>query len=260
MPVETPSLWQSRLRVFLSFFDAKGTVLISHEGFNIALTLCPQGLTALRKFFKTFEQTRSINLKCTTAPKHCFSRLVVKIKPHVIPFPCKAANKKRYITQKELDASYDEFTLLDVRNDYEVRVGTFKNATHLDIKNFTDLPQELTQAPQALKKKKVVIFCTGGIRCEKAAPLMESLGFEDVYQLEGGIIEYLRTSPTNNWQGECFTFDRRVSLTKRLQPGSYAMCFSCRAPLSAEDRLSHHYKQNTQCPYCFEAHAKSIEL
>ena len=248
--IKDTRLWNDRLRMFLAFFDVKGTILLSTEGINIALSLHPQGLIALKAWLKSFPLTRSIKLKCTTATQHCFSRLTVKIKPHIIPFPCKSSNEKRYITPEELDNDFDNCMLLDVRNDYEYRVGTFKNAQHLNIRHFTDLPEKLRKTPQAWKKKKVVVFCTGGIRCEKVAPLMDSLGFENVYQLEGGIVEYLRASRNNHWQGECFTFDRRVSLTTRLAQGSHIMCFSCRAPLSPSDQRSLNYKQNQHCPYC----------
>lgn len=249
-PIKNPRLWRDRLRVFLAFFDVKGTILLSTEGINIALSLNPQGLVALRRWLQGFALMRHIQLKCTTATRHCFARLNIKIKPHIIPFPCKSAQTKQYISPKTLDENYDDCLLLDVRNDYEYRVGTFANAVHLDIQRFTDLPEKLRSAPSQWKKRKVVLFCTGGIRCEKVAPFMESLGFENVYQLQGGIIEYLRASRKNHWKGECFTFDRRVSLTTHLSTGSYAMCFTCRAPLSQSERHSEEYKKGQHCPYC----------
>ena len=234
--------------MFLSFFDVKGTILLSTEGINIALTIAPQGLNALRMFLSTDSLMQNLTLKQTAAPSHCFARLTVKVKPHIIPFPCDSTPENHYISAQELDANYQDFLMLDVRNDYEVRVGTFKDAQHMDIAHFTDLPKKLSLSPKGWKKKKIVIFCTGGIRCEKVAPLMNSMGFQDVYQLQGGVIEYFRTSKNNQWHGECFTFDRRVSLTTNLSPGSYAMCFECRAPLSPEEQKI--TQEGAPCPHC----------
>ncbi|MCY4413831.1 MAG: rhodanese-like domain-containing protein [Alphaproteobacteria bacterium] len=243
-------LWQTRLKTFLHFFDIKGTILISTEGINISLSLSPVALTALQRFLTTFQETKNMVLKKTTAHKHCFSRLLVLKKKHIIPFPYTHDQKGQYISAEKLDKNYRDFVLLDVRNHYEFRVGSLKNAHHFDIQHFMDLPEQMQQAPEAWKKKKVVIFCTGGVRCEKVTPLMESLGFEDIYQLEGGVIEYLRNTKETNWKGECFTFDNRVSLTPSLKEGSFTLCYACREPLSPDDLTHPDFKSNKSCQYC----------
>jgi len=249
-PITNLRRWRDRLTMFLNFFDVKGTILLSKEGINIALTLCPMGLTAFERLLKSHGPFRQIVLKKTTTDRHAFSRMSIKIKSHIVPFVSHTTGHTNFITANELDAHYNDYIMLDVRNDYEVNVGTFKNAHHFDVKNFMDFAKKLEEAPQAWKDKKMVIFCTGGIRCEKVSPLMEKMGFKHTYQLDGGIIEYLRTTTTSHWEGECFTFDRRVSLTQKLAPGSYTMCFACRAPLAPNDLTHPHYQPEVSCHYC----------
>ena len=162
-PLKDLTLWRERLRIFLSLFDAKGTILVSPEGLNIALSIAPQGFIAFQRFLKIHPETRSIWLKPTTLATHCFSRMVVKIKPHLIPFPTKHTQNKRYIAAEELDASYQDFVMLDVRNDYEVRLGTFANAHDMDIQNFTDLPEKLERVDPELKKTFHTIYLAGAV-------------------------------------------------------------------------------------------------
>jgi len=147
-----------------------------------------------------------------------------------------------------------EVVLIDTRNDYEVKIGTFKGAINPDIKTFTELPAWIDAQPalQGAKKPKVAMFCTGGIRCEKSTALMKMKGFDEVYHLEGGILKYLEEVPPQDstWEGECFVFDERVSVGHGLVPGPYELCRSCRWPLGPQDKASPHYVQGVSCPHC----------
>ncbi len=250
VPLSKLKVWKTQLLNLCSQFDAQGTILISEEGINISATLSSTALMALQRYLDLFPETRNLYLKPSIAQAHLFSRMLVRIKKAIIPFPANATKKPEYIDASQLDSNYQNYMLLDVRNDYEYRIGSFANATHMNIKKFVDLKEQLEEAPQSWKAKDVVIFCTGGVRCEKVAPLMDNLGFKSVKQLKGGILEYLRHTNDSHWEGDCFTFDRRVSFTQKLRPGPHKLCFNCRSPLSEEDTRSPLYTEEKSCPYC----------
>jgi UPF0176 protein len=151
--------------------------------------------------------------------------------------------------QEMLD-NEEEVIVLDTRNDYEVRVGTFKNAIDLKIPSFRDFPEAVSNLPEEYKKKPIVMFCTGGIRCEKASAVMLKSGFENVKQLEGGILDYFKDTDASHWDGNCFVFDDRVAVDKGLNETDYVMCYSCREPLTKEEVRSPNYKVDDYCPYC----------
>ena len=164
------------------------------------------------------------------------------------------------INPKELKKWLDEerdILLLDTRNDYELRIGTFEKAVDLDIKTFRQFPAAIEKL-NIDKDKTVVMFCTGGIRCEKASSLMKEEGFENVYHLQGGILKYLETVDKENslWNGECFVFDQRVCLTDELEVGSYKMCFACRMPITEEEMQNEKYIEGISCIYCYDKTTK----
>jgi len=142
--------------------------------------------------------------------------------------------------------------LLDTRNEYEVRLGTFKNALDLDLDSFRDFPEEIEKLRDDLNGKEIVMFCTGGIRCEKASALMLENGFQNIKQIEGGIINYFKETGGKHWNGDCFVFDDRVALNKDLVETDYVLCFRCREPLNKEEIGSEKYKIDEYCPYCFD--------
>ena len=153
--------------------------------------------------------------------------------------------------QEMLD-NEEEVIILDTRNDYEVRVGTFKNAIDLKIPSFRDFPDAVSKLPEDYKKKQIVMFCTGGIRCEKASAVMLKSGFENVKQLKGGVLEYFKDTDASHWDGDCFVFDDRVAVDKGLNETDYVMCYSCREPLTIEEVRSADYKIDDHCPYCVQ--------
>ena len=157
--------------------------------------------------------------------------------------------------QEMLDKE-EEVIVLDTRNDYEVRVGTFKNAIDLNIPSFRDFPEAVSKLPEEYKKKPIVMFCTGGIRCEKASAVMLKSGFENVKQLEGGVLNYFKDTDASHWDGDCFVFDDRVAVDKGLNETDYVMCYSCREPLTKEEVRSPDYKVDDYCPYCVQENSK----
>lgn len=235
----------------------KGTILLSQEGIN--LFLAGQKEDILRFWQFLIEQTpfAGMTYKSSWSKSRPFKRMVVKIKPEVITLARadvrpSAFNAKR-ISAGELQSwlrEKRELILLDTRNDFEVALGTFENARHLNIESFRDFPVALDKLEPQLKSKPVVIFCTGGIRCEKAAPLMETLGFSQVYQLEGGIVKYFEETGGSHFRGECFVFDDRVALDGSLQETGAVLCERCQMPVTQAQQQSDEFKAGKYCPYC----------
>ena len=185
--------------------------------------------------------------------------MLVRIKKEIISMgieeidPFKFTGQK--ISPKELNKKLnnnENIVLLDTRNEYEVRLGTFKNAIDLNLDSFRDFPKEIEKLRKKLNGKEVVMFCTGGIRCEKASALMLKNGFENIQQIDGGVINYFKETGGRHWNGDCFVFDDRVALDKDLLETDYVLCFRCREPLNKEEIGSEKYKIDEYCPYCFD--------
>jgi UPF0176 protein len=183
----------------------------------------------------------------------------VKIKKEIIAFGVEGIDPARRPTAKlparTLKQWLDEgrpITLLDTRNDYEVRMGTFRGALPAHIDHFREFPDAVKRLPEELKDRPIVMFCTGGIRCEKAGPLMEREGFKHVHQLEGGILKYFEECGSAHYDGECFVFDRRVGVDPSLQQTKSALCFNCQMPLTEAEQRDPRYVPDISCPHCFE--------
>lgn len=242
----------------------KGTILVSPEGLNVFLSGTEVEVNNI--LHKMFELTQTVfeqyDIKPSYSDEIAFNRFLVKIKKEIIAFDSiyNFDYQAPYISAKELedllDQGSEEVILIDTRNDYEVMLGTFKNAIDPNIKSFKEFKKVLPTLSQH-KKKKIVTFCTGGIRCEKAAVYMKEHGFENVYQLRGGILKYFEDTKSNNYDGECFVFDKRVSLKSNLDVSDKTMCFVCRMPLTAEDLHTKEYVEGKSCPHCYQgvAHA-----
>jgi len=191
-----------------------------------------------------------------------FNRMLVKIKREIIPFGVAGIDPRSYtsprLSASELKRWIDEgrsFTLLDTRNDFEVHAGTFQNALAIGIDDFRQFPAAVERLPETLKNQPVVTFCTGGIRCEKAAPYLESVGFREVYQLDGGILKYLETCGGEHYEGDCFVFDQRVALNDKLDASGLRQCFVCQSILAAEEQASPAYVEGISCPRCHRSEA-----
>jgi UPF0176 protein len=172
-----------------------------------------------------------------------------------IPEVSPAIKVGKYVKPEDWDNLINdpEVILIDTRNNYEVDIGTFKNAINPKTSSFREFPEYVKKNLSQAKNKKIAMFCTGGIRCEKATSFLVEKGIENVFHLQGGILKYLEkiSKEKSLWEGECFVFDQRVAVTHKLKEGKYNQCFACRHPLSPDEMLSEQYKKGTSCPYCY---------
>lgn len=244
----------------------RGTILLAPEGVNMFLAGEPGAVEEFLAEFQRQPEFADIEIKRSYSDRQPFRRLLVRLKKEIIAFgvdgivPQQEASPK--LSAEQLKEWLDEgrdFTLLDVRNDYEVEVGTFATATPAGIDHFRQFPEAVAQFPDSWKEKPLVMFCTGGIRCEKAGPFMQREGFQNIFQLDGGILRYFEECGGEHYQGDCFVFDHRVALDPHLEETKAALCFACQAVLSPEDQQSPHYSPGESCPYCFESRQETME-
>jgi UPF0176 protein len=243
----------------------KGTLLLAEEGINGTIAGLPEDINNILHFLRTapiFQgHFADLEHKESYANEHPFYRMKVKLKKEIVTLgvPGVSPTKKvgQYVKPQDWNAliSDPEVVLIDTRNDYEVGIGTFKGAIDPKTSTFREFPQYVATHFDKTKHKKVAMFCTGGIRCEKASSYMMDQGFEEVYHLEGGILKYLETVPEEQsmWQGECFVFDQRVAVKHNLAVGDYDQCYACRQPLSPEELKSPQYTPGISCPHCYDA-------
>lgn len=235
----------------------KGTILLSPEGINCFLAGEERSVREVIQKLRNLTPNQDIIFKESWSNHLPFTRMLVKIKPQIIPakpndfFPSEKELRVSPEKLKEWIETKQDFVLLDTRNDYETRVGSFKNAETLPMKHFRDYFQLLDQAPEDWKEKPVVTFCTGGIRCEKAVPLMKRKGFKEVYQLDGGILKYFEKIGGDHFQGDCFVFDRRVALNPKLEETETVECYNCRNPITPYEQTQKTYRKGESCPHCF---------
>ncbi len=256
--VDLPDYEEMRipLRQFCNRLGIKGTILLSHEGINIFLSAPREKIDDFLDYLQKDERFTNITVKYSESESCAFRRMNVRLKKEIISMGMKSVKPAEFsgphidpVEFKQwLDESRD-ITILDTRNDYEIRMGTFENAVDFDITSFRDFPEAVAQC-NLPKDKPVVMFCTGGIRCEKASVVMLEAGFEDVRQINGGILNYFEKTDGDYWNGECFVFDRRVGVDVNLNETASEMCWACRAPLSVEEQKSLDFVQGVSCPYC----------
>lgn len=248
---------RARLREEGKALHLKGTVLLSTEGINLFLAGAPENVRAFLAILRAVPGLESLTAKESFSDHNPFSRMLVKIKREIIAFgvPGIAPGKytSRRIAPQELKKWLDQgrdVTLVDTRNRYEIAAGAFQNAVTLPLDDFRHFPDAVKELPGELKQKTIVTYCTGGIRCEKAAPYLEREGFADVLQLDGGILKYFEECDGAHFDGECFVFDKRVAVDPALEESGLAQCFRCQAILSAEDQASPLYRHGKHCPHC----------
>jgi len=252
---ELPRL-RTRLQQELVDRDIKGSVLLSTEGVNLSVAGTPTDVAHLKTYFATQPLFNGLNYRESWSDTLPFARLLVKIKPEIVSFcvPGIVPHKQPapYIEPAEFKRWYDEgrdMLVLDVRNNYEIQLGSFDEAVHLDIRKFKEFSYAIDKlSKEKNKDRPVVTFCTGGIRCEKAAPYLKQQGFKHVFQLEGGIINYFKTCGQQHYHGECFMFDKRIAVDTGLQETSTIQCLDCRSPLTASDQAR--LESENACPYC----------
>ncbi|NBX92253.1 MAG: RluA family pseudouridine synthase [Proteobacteria bacterium] len=243
----------------------KGTVLISQEGINLFVAGPKDAIEQFLTFVKSIPGLEGLAAKYSQSDYQPFNRMLVRIKKEIISFGVdgidpvgKPAPK---ITAEELKKWLDEkrpLTLLDTRNEYEVKLGTFKDAVNPHIDTFRQFPQFVEKLKPEMKEEPIVMFCTGGIRCEKAGPFMEKMGFKNVFQLDGGILKYFEKVGGAHYEGDCFVFDGRVGVDPYLSETPHKLCFACLAPLTAEEQQRKEYILGKSCPYCFKDPESSL--
>ncbi|MEO0017426.1 MAG: hypothetical protein RLZZ522_709 [Verrucomicrobiota bacterium] len=238
----------------------KGTILLSPEGINLFVAGEAAAIGRLLARLRAIPGLKDLEPKVSLSQTQPFNRMLVRLKKEIIAFGVTgvrpAAHTSPKLAPRELKRWLDEgrpVTLLDTRNDYEVKLGTFKGALIPDIRTFREFPDAVRRLPAALKDQPVVMFCTGGIRCEKAGPFMEMEGFKTIYQLDGGILKYFEECGGAHYQGECFVFDQRVGLDPALHETTAAVCHACQAPLDAVEQADPRYVAGASCPYCYRS-------
>lgn len=238
----------------------KGTILLSREGINLFVAGKRASIDALLGELRGVPGLESLEPKFSESSEQPFRRMLVKIKREIIAFGVEGIDPAHHpapkLSPRELKQWLDEgrpVTLLDTRNDYEVRLGTFSDALCLQIDHFREFPAAVRKLPETLKHHPIVMFCTGGIRCEKAGPFMQREGFEKIFQLDGGILKYFEECGGSHYSGECFVFDQRVGVDPSLHESETAQCFVCQSPLSPEDCDDERFLEGQSCPYCFRS-------
>ena len=248
----------------------KGLILLAREGINSTIAGPAEGVHVVLAYLRSDPLLADLQHKESWSERAPFYRMKVRLKKEIVTLgvpdisPIHMAGT--YVKPADWNAliSDPEVVVVDTRNDYEVEIGTFANAMNPNIRSFSELPKWVEDAERlgkaAGKKPKVAMFCTGGIRCEKSTALMKTLGYEDVYHLEGGILKYLETVPSEQslWEGECFVFDERVSVGHALVPGAHALCRACRQPLPEGATESPLYEAGVSCPRC-HAHTSDTQ-
>ena len=252
------SKYKTYLENKISNTSIRGSIIISSEGINGSLAGNSKDISKILKLLKKeFKFTKFDSSNISTSRFQPFHKAKVKVKKEVVPLGLKinSASKRhnRYLSGKSWNKLIikKETLLIDVRKPFEYSVGTFKNAINPNIQNFRDFPKFLNKIE---KTKPVAMFCTGGIRCEKASILLKKKGFKNVFQLKGGIINYLNKTKKKDslWKGECFVFDNRVSLKHKLKQGTFSICGGCRKPISTNDKKSKKYEEGVSCERCYD--------
>ncbi len=245
--------------------NIRGTILIANEGINGSISGNKIELENVLIYIKQLLKIRKLNLKVNNVKFLPFNKIKVRIKKEIVSlgiknFSSKNINKN-FIEPSNWNKLIDKknLKLIDLRNDYEIAIGKFKNSINPNTKNFRQFPNSFRQ--MNLKKSDMIaMYCTGGIRCEKAANYLIRLGYNNVHQLDGGILNYLDHFKNNNakskWIGECFVFDQRVTVNNKLEKGNYTQCFGCRYPLTAREVKSKKYMKGVSCPYCYNQRSK----
>ncbi len=240
--------------------NIKGTLLLAKEGINGTIAGATADIHAVLDYLRQDTRLADLEHKESYADKHPFYRMKVKLKKEIVTMGVQEVDPNAvvgtYVKPEDWNTiiSDPDVVLLDTRNDYEVHIGTFKGAVNPKTTTFREFPKYVAENLDKNKNKKVAMFCTGGIRCEKASSYMKQAGFEEVYHLQGGILKYLENIPKEEslWEGECFVFDQRVGVKHGLEVGDYDQCYACRMPLSPEEVKSPYYTAGIACPHCYD--------
>ncbi|WP_427450950.1 rhodanese-related sulfurtransferase [Litorimonas sp. WD9-15] len=246
------------LQDMCDLLEIKGTILLASEGINGTVAGSEKSITDMLAFLRADPRLADLEAKFSTAKDQPFHRMKVRLKKEIVTMGVDGIDPNEtvgtYVDPADWNAliSDPNTILIDTRNDYEVEIGTFKGAVNPETETFREFPAWVEANRDNLNKPKVAMFCTGGIRCEKASSFMKQNGFDDVYHLKGGILKYLETQPQSEslWEGDCFVFDQRVAVTHGLEESEYNQCFACRRPLLPEDMDRPEYLLGVSCHRC----------
>jgi UPF0176 protein len=262
--LEKPSKLKAPLLALCHAQKVKGTILLAQEGINGTIAGPAEGIQAFLDFLEADGRFENLSAKKSYEATPPFYRMKIKIKREIVTLGQPEVDPNKIVGTYVKPEAWNhliedpEVILVDTRNIYEYEVGTFKNALNPNTVNFREFPDYVAKHLDPTKHKKVAMFCTGGIRCEKASSFMLQQGFEEVYHLEGGILKYLEDVPLESslWQGECFVFDNRVTVDHHLQKGNYDLCHACRHPVSETDKQSDKYIPEISCPHCHDTQSE----
>jgi UPF0176 protein len=257
-PLQALPALRERLICVTRTGELKGTILLSAEGINFFVAGERTAVDELMRELRAVPGLEDLAPKESESATQPFNRMLVKIKKEIIAFGVEGIDPARQPTPKLPPATLKQWldegravTLLDTRNNYEVRMGTFRGAKPVGIEHFREFPEAARRLPEQMKQQPIVMFCTGGIRCEKAGPFLEREGFQNVFQLDGGILKYFEQCGDAHYDGECFVFDQRVGVDAALRETDSALCFNCQMPLTREEQRHPHYVFEQSCPHCF---------
>jgi UPF0176 protein len=247
------------LQAFCDENGIKGTLLIAREGINGTVAGSDAAISGLLAYLRAQPEFARLEHKESRASKMPFLRMKVRPKKEIVTMGVEDIDPKRivgtYVEPKDWNAliSDPETIVIDTRNDYETAIGIFKGAVDPQTKTFREFPDWVKNNPGLHNKPKIAMYCTGGIRCEKATAFMKEQGFDEVFHLKGGILKYLEEVPAEEslWEGACFVFDERVSVEHGLKEGNHKLCHACRSPITAEEVTSPHYEEGVSCSTCY---------
>ncbi|MBD2841389.1 oxygen-dependent tRNA uridine(34) hydroxylase TrhO [Erythrobacter rubeus] len=261
-PFGDPAALKAPLEAVCKANGIGGTLLLAKEGINGTIAGAREGLDAVLAHIHALPGCEKLEVKFSSAKEMPFNRMKVRLKREIVtmgePDIDPRASVGTYVAPEDWNdlISDPDTVVIDTRNDYEVAIGTFKGALDPETHSFGEFPNWFREHREGLLsgKKKVAMFCTGGIRCEKSTSFLKSEGVEDVFHLKGGILKYLETVPEEQslWEGECFVFDERVAVKHDLEIGDYVLCRACRRPIDAKDMASEHFEEGISCPHCIE--------
>jgi UPF0176 protein len=256
--------FQPNLYTFCSSLGIKGTLLLASEGINGTLCGSDDAITAFIHFLTSDARFADLDYKLSYTEQMAFFRLKIKLKKEIVTMGVPTVNPVEktgiHLSAKAWNAllSDPDVILLDTRNRYETAIGHFKNAVDPQTHSFREFPEYVNKNLGQYKNKKIAMYCTGGIRCEKASSYLLQQGFKNVYQLKGGILKYMEetTAQDSLWEGECFIFDNRVAVDHALNKGNYDQCFGCRHPITEEDKQTGYYLKGVYCPRCHDTRSE----
>ncbi|AFU97609.1 rhodanese-related sulfurtransferase [Simiduia agarivorans] len=249
------------LRLEMERLGVKGTLLLASEGINGTVAGSREAIDGLLAYLKAIPAFAELDYKESYEDAVPFYRTKVKLKKEIVTMGVEGIDPRQvvgtYVEPEDWNAliSDPDVTLVDTRNYYEYEVGSFKGAINPETESFREFPSYVAKTLDPAKHKKVAMFCTGGIRCEKSTALLKQQGFEEVYHLKGGILKYLEKVPAEQslWNGECYVFDNRVTVNHALEKGSFDLCHGCRHPITDKDKQSPHYEEGVACPRCHDS-------